>query len=166
MDDAKKIRCWAHSHPGMDVFWSHTDDTNCRRLCSDWLVSIVVSDGFKIRTRIDVASPVAFTVDYVPTFCESPIDAVVREQCAAEVKDKIKPMPLFGLGSHKKLEEGIPVEIRSLTDEVEMVEYCEECGSWHHDDECPLRFQTGYDLARQERQLVADTEAWEDGVWF
>jgi hypothetical protein len=34
-DDAKKLRCWGHSHPGMDVFWSHTDDDNCTRLCAD-----------------------------------------------------------------------------------------------------------------------------------
>ena len=30
-DDARKIRCWAHSHPGMDVFWSRTDDVRLRR---------------------------------------------------------------------------------------------------------------------------------------
>ena len=59
----------------MDVFWSHTDDQNCRRLSSDWLVSIVVSDGFKIRCRVDVAWPVPFSLDYVPVFCEPLIDA-------------------------------------------------------------------------------------------
>jgi len=48
-DDAKNIRCWAHSHPGMDVFWSQTDDNTSRLLCADWFVSIVVSDGFRIR---------------------------------------------------------------------------------------------------------------------
>lgn len=48
-EDATKIRCWAHSHPGMDVFWSQTDDNTSRLLCADWLLSIVVSDGFRIR---------------------------------------------------------------------------------------------------------------------
>ena len=87
-DDAKKLRCWAHSHPGMDVFWSHTDDDNCTRLCSDWLVSIVVSDGFKIRCRLDVASPVPAAFDWIPVCCESPVDATVASGTRDDVHDE------------------------------------------------------------------------------
>jgi hypothetical protein len=27
MQDARALKCWAHSHPGMGMFWSKTDDT-------------------------------------------------------------------------------------------------------------------------------------------
>lgn len=30
--EARSIECWAHSHPGMGVFWSKTDDTTCNPL--------------------------------------------------------------------------------------------------------------------------------------
>ena len=33
-DDVRKIRCWAHSHPGTEVFWSRTDDGMCRLLAA------------------------------------------------------------------------------------------------------------------------------------
>ncbi len=166
LEDAKKIRCWAHSHPGMDVFWSHTDDATCRLLAADWLVSVVVSDGFKIRSRIDVAAPVPFTMDHVPTFYESPVDQAVADQCAVEVKDKIHPMPLFSLGRIDNQGKERTVE-RAKRDGVELIEYCEECGGWHQDGQCPLRFESGYELARSERTLAAEDDvSGEDGVWF
>ena len=53
-EEARSIRAWAHSHPGMKCFWSQTDDATCRRLVSDYLVSIVVSSGYEVRCRIDL----------------------------------------------------------------------------------------------------------------
>ena len=162
--DAKKIRCWAHSHPGMDVFWSKTDDDNCRRMCSEWLVSVVVSDGFRVRCRLDVASPVSATFDWLPVYCESPVDAAVAEQCKREVKDKIKLMPMFGFGKtakHEKAEKTRDPKDRP----VELVDYCELCGGWHADGQCPMELETSaYELAHRERE--AEEGVWEDGVWF
>ena len=162
-NDAKRLRCWAHSHPGMDVFWSHTDDDNCTRLCSDWLVSIVVSDGFRVRCRLDVASPISATSDWLPVYCESPVDATVAEQCKKEVVEKIKPMPLLGLGKatkHKK--EGTKMD-KPEEAPVEIIEYCDLCGGWHPDGECPMELESSaYELARQEQAQAAAN----DDVWF
>ena len=162
-DDAKNLRCWAHSHPGMDVFWSHTDDDNCTRLCSDWLVSIVVSDGFRVRCRLDVASPIPATFDWLPVYCESPVDATVAEQCRKEVAEKIKPMPFLGFGkraNHKK--EDKTMQTQDATDhQVELVEYCDMCGGWHPDGECPMELESSaYELARSERVQEAEDDLW------
>jgi hypothetical protein len=94
-EEAKAIKCWAHSHPGMSVFWSKTDDITCRLLASDYLVSLVVSDDFAIRARIDTSAPLAFTVDQVPVFCEVRTDQAKLEQYAKEVAEKVKES--FGL---------------------------------------------------------------------
>ena len=161
-DDAKKLRCWAHSHPGMDVFWSHTDDDNCTRLCSDWLVSIVVSDGFRVRCRLDVASPVPATFDWLPVYCESPVDATVAEQCKKEVAEKIEPMPFLRFDkTTKQKKEGAHTD-KPKSDQVELVEYCDMCGGWHAEEQCPMELESSaYALAHSER--VAEAE---DDVWF
>jgi len=145
--DAKRIRCWAHSHPGMDTFWSQTDDDNCRRMTAEWLLSIVVSDGFKIRCRLDVASPVPFTIDNIPVFLESPIDPAVAAECEREVKEKLQPVTLLGgQRARKSAADGEARDQQSF----EFVDYCELCGSWHPDDECPMQSESGYHLARED----------------
>ena len=159
-DDAKRLRCWAHSHPGMDVFWSHTDDSNCERLCSDWLVSIVVSDGFRVRCRLDVASPVPVTFDWLPVYYESPVDATIAEQCKKEVDEKIKPMPFVGFGKANK-----PKKEGAHMDKAQDVpiEYCDLCGGWHAEEQCPMELESSaYELARQEQAQAAAS----DDVWF
>jgi len=88
-DEARSIKCWAHSHPGMGVFWSKTDDNTCVLLASDYLVSLVVSDDYAIRCRIDTRQPIPFTVDQVPVFCEVRTDQVKLEQYAKEVAEKV-----------------------------------------------------------------------------
>ena len=164
-NDAKKLRCWAHSHPGMDVFWSHTDDDNCTRLCSDWLVSIVVSDGFKTRCRLDVASPVPVTFDCLPVFVESPIEQSVMDACKKEVAEKIKPMPFLGFGKTNKQKKEDNMS-RPADHGVELIEYCDECGSHHAENECPMRFESSYELAHSERVLQSESDVWGDEVWF
>jgi hypothetical protein len=94
-EEARSIKCWAHSHPGMGVFWSKTDDNTCALLASDFLVSIVVSDGFAIRCRIDTRQPVPFTIDKVPVFCETALSQEILETYAKEVAEKVKVS--FGL---------------------------------------------------------------------
>jgi proteasome lid subunit RPN8/RPN11 len=88
--EARSIKCWAHSHPGMGVFWSKTDDNTCILLASDYLVSLVVSDDYAIRCRIDTRQPIPFTVDQVPVFCEVRADQAKLEQYAKEVAEKVK----------------------------------------------------------------------------
>ena len=96
--EARSLKCWAHSHPGMGVFWSKTDDTTCRLLASDYLVSLVVSDDFAVRARIDTADPLAFSVDNVPVLCQASADKAKVEQYEKEVAEKVKAASrtLFG----------------------------------------------------------------------
>ena len=161
-DDVRKIRCWAHSHPGMEVFWSRTDDGTCRLLAADWLLSIVVSDRLKIRCRLDVASPVPFTIDHIPVFYEWPRDSAVTAECEREVKEKLQPLPLLGFERNAlTIKSDQPAKERS----VDLIEYCEICGAWHVEDECPLQYESGYDLARRENALAKDEQR-EDDLWF
>lgn len=75
-EEAKSLKCWVHSHPGgMGVFWSQTDNETCRRLVSDYLVSIVVGEGYRAKCRIDVAAPIAFAADDIPLFYEMPAES-------------------------------------------------------------------------------------------
>jgi hypothetical protein len=89
-DEARAIKCWAHSHPGMGVFWSKTDDNTCALLASDYLISLVISDDYAIRCRIDTRQPLPFTVDQVPVFCEVRADQAKLDQYAKEVAEKVK----------------------------------------------------------------------------
>ena len=74
LEEAKRIKCWAHSHPNMGTFWSKTDDDTCRLLAVDFLISIVVSNNFTLRCRIDIATPVPVVLDNVPVFYQMPKD--------------------------------------------------------------------------------------------
>lgn len=89
-DEARAIKCWAHSHPGMGVFWSKTDDNTCAGLATDCLVSLVVSDGFAIRCRVDIHAPLPFTVDHVPVVCQVLPDQLKLAGYAKEVAEKVK----------------------------------------------------------------------------
>ncbi len=89
-DEARAIKCWAHSHPGMGCFWSKTDDDTCRLLATDFLVSLVVSDGFAIRARVDVGGPVPFTVDEVPVILQVSPDEEALKRYGQEVAEKVK----------------------------------------------------------------------------
>lgn len=92
--EARSLKCWAHSHPNMGVFWSKTDDTTCRLLATDYLVSLVVSDGFAIRARIDVGAPLGLIVDHVPVYCQLPQDRSRLDQYAKEVAKKVRMRPV------------------------------------------------------------------------
>jgi hypothetical protein len=101
--EARSLKCRAHSHPGMGVFWSKTDDTTCRLLASEYLISLVVSDGFVIRARIDTATPLGITVDNVPVLCQVPADKAKIGQYEKEVAEKAKAASrsLFGDVAHQ-----------------------------------------------------------------
>jgi proteasome lid subunit RPN8/RPN11 len=103
--EARSIKCWAHSHPGMGVFWSKTDDNTCRLLTTDYLVSLVVSDGFAIRCRVDVANPIPYSVDNVPVLYEATCDNERLDSYAKEVAQKVKersPFPADPFGTEEK----------------------------------------------------------------
>jgi len=128
-EEAHSLKCWAHSHPGMDVFWSKTDEDTCKRLATDYLVSLVVSENFTIRCRIDVGGAVPFTIDHVPVLVETLINPGALKQYAAEVKEKVTyEAVVLSAGSKKTGKQA----------EVTLSEFCETCGSFHAEGKCPL----------------------------
>jgi len=128
-EEAHSLRCWAHSHPGMDVFWSKTDEETCKRLVSDYLISLVVSDDFASRCRIDVGGPLPFTIDHVPVLVDMPINPGALKQYAAEVKEKVTyELPVVFAGSGKT----------SKQTDATVSEFCDTCGAFHVEGKCPL----------------------------
>ena len=122
-EEARSLKCWAHSHPGMDVFWSRTDEKTCRLLVSDFLVSLVVSDDFTIRARLDLGSPIPLTIDHVPVFVDMAAETKALEKYAAEVKEKVTPKADFFAGAITKVGEVQPSEAWN-----EYVKECREAG--------------------------------------
>ena len=128
VEEARSIKCWAHSHPRMNVFWSKTDDDTSQRLATDWLVSLVVSDGFAIRARLDTNSPFPFTVDNVPVVLETACNQARLAAYVAEVKAKVtaEPRGVFLLSDMRSGPFSPPLEV-----------YCETCQRYHSPDKCP-----------------------------
>jgi len=127
-EDAKALKCWVHSHPGgLGVFWSQTDNETCRRLVSDYLISIVVGEGYKAKCRIDVAAPIAFTADDIALFYETP--GQPAKDYRALVEEKVRRAAFM---------------LQSPTDrsEEEVLELCPYCGGHHGPGYCPYMEET------------------------
>ena len=136
-DEAKALKCWAHSHPSMRVFWSKTDDETCQRLASDCLVSLVVSEGFAIRCWIDIGTPFPFSVDNVPVVFEAKVDETRLTAYRKEVEEKIahESRSSFGPG----FPEGELFPAAHTTDAAYL---CELCRDWHPPGRCQERART------------------------
>lgn len=133
-DEAQRIKCWAHSHPNMGVFWSNTDDSTCQLLVNDYLISIVVGSNFAICCRIDIVMPFAITLDNIPVLYEIPKEGLPMETYAEQVRSVVSEKVFaFGKKDEKQSEE----ENKEQTGYVP-TSYCGYCGNWHADGECPL----------------------------
>jgi hypothetical protein len=127
---AGRIKCWAHSHPNMDTFWSTTDDATCRLLVNDYLISIVVGSNFQVRCRIDIAAPVPVVFDNIPVFYQIPRDDMAIEKYAQEIRIAVseKLLSLPEIQDKEKI----------ARDKFVPESYCGYCGNWHVEGECPL----------------------------
>lgn len=162
-EDAGKLRCWAHSHPSMGLFWSGTDEANCRQLVSDWLVSIVVHQGYGALCRLDAAVPVPFVIDHVPIYFESPLDDETAEHFAEEVREKVKYRSLFGYRRTTKDKEEDDMDEYGM----DVVEYCDLCGGWHAAGDCPMEQESSaFEMARDERLAERECDPFGDDYWF
>jgi len=128
--EAQSLKCWAHSHPGMDVFWSTTDERTCQLLASDYLVSLVVSSNYAIRCRIDSATPFPVSFDQVPVYYEIPEDAQAMKKYGEEVKSAVAERC-----SHIPGKDNMNPGEKDVFDGVD---YCEYCGNFHGVGECPV----------------------------
>ena len=129
--EARSLKCWAHSHPGMEVFWSTTDERTCQLLASDYLVSLVVSSNYAIRCRIDSATPFPVSFDQVPVYYEMSEDAQAMKKYGEEVKSAV-------VERISRIPEKNNTYPRGK-DVFDAVDYCEYCGNFHGVGECPVK---------------------------
>ncbi len=87
-EDLSRYNCWLHTHPGMGVFWSSTDDANIARQDMPLLVS-VVADGSTMLGRIDLKEPFPVTINHVPVEIDLAIDGDSYERAGEEIKENI-----------------------------------------------------------------------------
>ena len=152
-DAAASLKCWAHSHPGMGLFWSKTDEETCRGLCSDWLVSVVVDEHCRALARIDVFQPLPATFDNVPVLVRMDACADTLEQCRKEVQEKVKHRP--ECWPRKAFKAGQFGSVLGDEDEEDgrkfagISRFCPDCGSWHRRGECPLAGQGELEWAEE-----------------
>jgi proteasome lid subunit RPN8/RPN11 len=150
-----QLRAWAHSHPGMGLFWSQTDEATCRTLVSDYLISLVVGKGFSVRCRIDLSGPIALTLDHVPVLYETAIDETLLKTCREEVKQKLSAASPLGM----LFEDGYSLNSLFSQDNDR---FCERCGNWHAPGKCPMDsydWEEGLDL---EALSSTTTDYWEE----
>ena len=138
--EAHSLKCWAHSHPGMDVFWSKTDQDTCKRLVTEYLISLVVSDDFAIRCRIDVGGAVPFTIDYVPVVVEMPVQTDSLQKYAEEVEEKVSHSPLLATIGKERAATPFSQE--------DWEEYVKQCRA------------EGLEPEREEFEMYGDLDAW------
>jgi len=86
-----RLKCWLHSHAGMKVFWSTTDDECCAMLANgSYSVSIVTNFRGDMLTRLDVYHPCHITLDKVPTHIHYQCSKELEELYTAEFESKVK----------------------------------------------------------------------------
>ena len=98
-EDLPRYNCWLHTHPGMGVFWSGTDEKNITRQDMLLLVS-VVADGSTMLGRVDLKEPFQVTINHVPVEVDLGIDDEGYEHAGDEIEDKVRsrkiPAPSCG----------------------------------------------------------------------
>ena len=91
VEDPGKLRCWAHSHAEMPVFYSKTDSDCIDDLANgEWLLSIVVNKLHQVLVRLDQFHPAHLYVEDVVFQVYYPIDVELEAQCKAEFKKKVR----------------------------------------------------------------------------
>ncbi len=92
--DAGALRFWWHSHAGLDVFWSRTDEECLASLANgDYVLSLVTNKKGHMLARLDIFRPVRVTLDHIPVSVRSMGDSL-REQCRDELHQKVENVPI------------------------------------------------------------------------
>lgn len=88
--DSRKLRCWAHSHGTMSVFWSGTDHDCIEGLANgDYLISIVVNKQRDSMARLDVYHPCHLYVTDAVWEVYAPLPEDLAQACFAEFRAKV-----------------------------------------------------------------------------
>ena len=89
--DSRKLRCWAHSHGSMSVFWSGQDETCIAGLANnEWLLSLVVNKRRDAIMRLDQYHPSHMYLADVVWEVKYPLVDGLAEACFSEFKAKVK----------------------------------------------------------------------------
>lgn len=144
-----KIRCWIHTHPGLDVFWSTTDAKMCKRFsgAGDWFVSLVI-DGSHIRCRIDAKSLMGvITFDHVPVYTYLEISDEVSDELRAKISSIPKIRTKVRAPALREWQpEAVFQQNATAHGQLSDMDICEYCGGFHDVYDCPkLRDETNVD---------------------
>jgi hypothetical protein len=98
--DSRKLRCWAHSHGSMSVFWSATDDDCIEGLANgEYRLSLVVNRKRDSLCRLDVYHPCHLYLTDVVWEVYAPLPESLHKACFEEFKSKVtEGVSLFGNG--------------------------------------------------------------------
>ena len=109
--DSRKLRCWAHSHAEMSVFWSGTDDECINGLANgEWLLSLVVNKKRDNMMRLDQYSPCHMYLSDVVFEVNYPLVDGLAEACFAEFKSKVTEGRMFNINKLSSLEQAQHIE--------------------------------------------------------
>ena len=88
--DSRKLRCWAHSHGTMSVFWSGQDESCISGLANaEWLLSLVVNKRRDTQMRLDMFHPAHLYLADVAWEVKYPLVDGLAEACFDEFKAKV-----------------------------------------------------------------------------
>jgi len=94
VEDPSMLRCWAHSHADMKVFWSGTDEATIAGLSNDeWMLSLVVNKDHDAMMRLDVYYPAHIHVDDVVWELRYDVPAETKADWKKQFKDKVTEAP-------------------------------------------------------------------------
>ncbi len=89
--DSRKLRCWAHSHGSMSVFWSGQDESCISGLANnEWLLSLVVNKRRDTQMRLDQYHPSHMYIPDVTWEVKYPLIDGLAEACFDEFKAKVR----------------------------------------------------------------------------
>jgi len=89
--DSRKLRCWAHSHATMSVFWSEQDESCISGLANaEWLLSLVVNKRRDTQMRLDQFHPSHMYIPDVQWETRFPTVDGLAEACFDEFKAKVR----------------------------------------------------------------------------
>ncbi|MCC6477562.1 hypothetical protein IT157_10955, partial [bacterium] len=89
--NSRKLRCWAHSHGSMGVFWSGQDEQCIAGLANgEWMLSLVVNKRRDSIMRLDQYHPAHLYLPDVAWDVVYPLVDGLAEACFSEFKAKVK----------------------------------------------------------------------------
>jgi hypothetical protein len=89
--NSSKLRCWAHSHGSMSVFWSGQDESCISGLANnEWLLSLVVNKRRDTQMRLDLFHPAHLYLADVVWETKFPTVDGLAEACFDEFKSKVR----------------------------------------------------------------------------